>query len=285
MHKIKAKTFAEAYTKCLDVLINNPDYETSPRGLKINEILNAVIEIEDPTQNLFINSHRKFPVKYLAGELLWYFLGRNDLKFISKYSKFWNNIANVDGTLNSAYGHLLFKEHNEHGFNEWYWAFKSLVDDKDSRQAIIRFNKPTVSFKGNKDFVCTIYGIFHIREDELHFTIHMRSNDVWLGVTFDIPFFMILHQQMLGNLRYDYPGLKLGKYIHIANSLHMYEKNFDDAEKMVNSPIHSHGLPRLDYNLINAKGDCSNYLLDISKGIRYNGTDELLKWIDENANK
>lgn len=270
---------ASAYNECLAKLINNPDYKTAPRGMQINELLNVAIEIEDPTQNLFINESRKFPKRYLAGELLWYFLGRNDLEFINKYSKFWNNIANEDGTLNSAYGKLLFDDFNAHGFNEWLWAYRSLMSDKDSRQAIIRFNKPPVSYVGNKDFVCTIYGIFHIREDKLNFTIHMRSNDVWLGLTYDLPFFTILQQQMLRLLKDDYPDLKLGKYTHIANSLHMYEKNFKDVKNMLAHPILPDGLPPLDASLVNDIGMASKHIHDIANGVGYNGEDELLTWI------
>ena len=54
--------------------MENPEFETSPRGQKIKEISDAILINEDPTSNLFNNSARDVPLKYLAGELLWYFL-------------------------------------------------------------------------------------------------------------------------------------------------------------------------------------------------------------------
>ena len=35
-------SFAESYKYLANELVNNPEYQTSPRGLKINEILNII---------------------------------------------------------------------------------------------------------------------------------------------------------------------------------------------------------------------------------------------------
>lgn len=155
MKLIKGKTFADVYEQILSNIYYNCEYICKPRDQRIKEITNLIIEIEDPTSNLFINEARSTPERYLAAELYWYFSGRNDAEFISNYSKFWNKIVNLDNkTVNSAYGYLLFKDFNMYGINEWQWALNSLFKDKDSRQAIIRFNKPNHSYNNVKDFVC-----------------------------------------------------------------------------------------------------------------------------------
>ena len=82
MRIIQGKTFAEAYNKALLEIYKNPEYLSAPRGKKIKEILNLVIEIENPLSNLYKNEIRGVPEKYLAGELFWYFSGKNDLDFI-----------------------------------------------------------------------------------------------------------------------------------------------------------------------------------------------------------
>ncbi len=246
---INGKSFAEVYKEILTTLLYTPEHRSSPRGQKTHEIQNLIVEIEDVTQNIFTNKVRSVPKKYLAGELMWYFSGRNDLEFISKYSKFWDSISD-DGKCNSAYGNLIFTEKNEYGYNEWSWARKALIDDAATRQAIIRFNKPQHSYFDNKDFVCTLTGIFAIRNNKLDFTVTMRSNDVFFGMTYDYPFFLLLQQQMRLHLLKYYPDLELGKFTHMIMSAHMYERNFETVKKMLNEEFVSELLPLIDTNLV-----------------------------------
>lgn len=257
--KIQGSTFAAIYEQILRNIYLNPEYISSPRGMKIKEQTNLEITLTDPTSNLFINKYRSPKLNYLYPELLWYFLGRNDLDFISNYSKFWNKLTNT-GTLNSAYGYLLFTQKNEHGYSEYTWALESLINDKDSRQSILRFNKPAHSYKGNRDFVCTLNGIFNIRNNKLNFTTTMRSQDVWFGIIYDMPFFTILMQQMLSHLQEYYPELTLGKYVHYVLSEHIYEKDFSNIEQMLQYPFISDSTPLLNYNLIDKYGKPSNKL-------------------------
>jgi len=262
MRSLVHNTFAQLYREALEYIYYTPEYITAPRGLKIHEACNMEFVLADPTSNLFYNPKRSPKFRYLYPELLWYFSGRNDLEFISKYSKFWTNIANEDETVNSAYGHLLFNQKNEHGYTEYQWAYESLKNDKDSRQAIMRFNKPEHSYEGNKDFVCTLTGIFHIRNNQLNFTTTMRSQDVWFGIIYDIPFYTLLMQQMLNHLKPIYPELQLGTYVHYVMSEHIYEKNFPEVEEMLKYVFDSAGTPTLKENLIRIDGSPSDLLLD-----------------------
>ena len=276
---IKGKTFAEIYKKVLYEIYYNPEYICKPRGQKIKEITNVIIELEDPTSNMFINSIRSTPEEYLAAELYWYFNGTNTIDFISKYSKFWKKLVNPDNsTVNSNYGHLLFKELNEYGFSEWLWSYTSLLIDIDSRQAILHFNKPKHLFVGNKDQVCTLNGIFLIRDNKLNFTIIMRSQDEILGRTFDLPFFTILQQQMLSHLKYFYPDLTLGKFIYHTVSSHLYERNFELVEAMLDNDFIENKLPNLELDLINSFGEFQY------ENFVFNKKDKLISWIKERLN-
>jgi len=264
-------TFAEKYEELLKRVYNNPNYVSNPRGMEVKECLNTVVTCH-PAYGLYENKIRSTNLKYLAGELLWYFSGRNDVEFISKYSKFWKNIANEDGTCNSAYGNLIFKENP----NEWNWALESLLKDKDSRQAIIHFNKP-IHIKETKDFPCTVYGIFHIRNNELHFTIHMRSQDLILGAPFDYPFFMLLQQVMWLQLMQKYPELDLGMYTHICNSSHIYQRNYELVENMLKETFLPNCLLVDSQNPILHKD-----IIAMTYEKEYKGYDLFFKWLNEN---
>lgn len=281
---IKGKTFAGVYAQVLKKLMCEPEFIAYPRGQETREITNCIIEIEDPTSNIFTNAIRSTPKRYLAGELYWYFSGSNRLIDINQYSKFWNGLVNPDGkTVNSAYGYLLFKQQHASTFidqyityiNEWQWALQALIKDKDSRQAIIRFNKPCHSWYGNKDFVCTLNGTFLIRNNKLYLTIIMRSQDEIFGRTFDVPFFTILQQQMLSHLKPTYPDLELGSYIQHNISTHIYQRDFKLIADMIDYPISPAWLPRLNKDLIWPSGSFNYTNFETI-------TNPLINWIKEN---
>lgn len=256
MYSFNSITFAEVYKDVLKTLLNDPEYTTAPRGQNIKECTNVIIELENPYSNLYENERRGSQVDYINAELEWYFSGSNTIEYIGEKAKMWKTLLNPDGkTVNSAYGHLLFNEPNEYGITEYEWAIESLKRDKDSRQAIMHFNKPKHLFFENKDQVCTLEGTFQIREDKLNFTIVMRSNDAVLGLPTDIAFFTILQQQALLHLKQYYPTLKMGTYTHIVHSLHLYERNFGVVEEMLKHDFIQTGMPELTQSVITEKGE------------------------------
>lgn len=289
MRVFNGETFADVYESALYHLLNEYNYELSPRNMKVREIPNAALVINDPYSCLYDNKKRSSQFKYIAAELVWYFTGRNDVGFISKFAKFWDKIKNKDGSLNSAYGNLIFKEHNAHGKNQYSWALEKLKEDKDSRQAILHFNKQHHQYDNNKDFVCTLNGIFQIRNNSLNFTVDMRSNDIILGTPTDIPFFCTLQQQMLVHLQKYYPDLRMGTYTHIAHSLHIYERHFELGKKMLDFPFEEKYLPEMREAFIDESGVPLKMLVEIENEIEneeeYKFKDDLLhQWIIDALN-
>lgn len=247
---IECYSFAKAYEELSSKILHNFEHESSPRNYKINEILNFIIQIKNPYSNLFFNENRSPSLKYLKDELKLYFSGSNNLEEFGKASKFWLKLSNDDKTINSAYGYLLFVKRNIHGTSQWEWSKSSLLKDQDTRQAILHFNDSSHQYEGNLDFPCTLNGNFHIRDNKLHFTIMMRSNDLVFGVSYDIPFFMLLMQCMRLELLEKYPQLELGTYTHIVNSMHLYEKDFEKTEESLNHDFKEVFIPQITVNPI-----------------------------------
>lgn len=276
MRYVHGKTFAEAYKNLLIEVYNHYEYETAPRGMNIREILNCAVTIENPYSNLFKNEVRDLPMKYLKKELALYLSGRNDAKGFGEASKFWNKIANEDGTINSAYGNLIFKMDDTPGkISQWQWAFYSLIQDKDSRQAVMHFNRPCHQYLGVKDFPCTLEMIFHIRDNKLNATTVMRSNDVIKGTTFDIPFFMLVQQMMLNALKKTYPDLEMGTYTHLAHSMHLYESDFELVGKMLEKDFVADEMPKIE-NALHLLDD-SIMIKDITNGWRPKKDTEIIE--------
>lgn len=206
--------------------INEKGTTSQPRDLKVKEAVLTDFAI-DPRQPIANFPQRKFNWKYLAGELAWYLKQDRDVDYIGAFSNFWSHITNPHtNEINSNYGSLVFNA------KQFGWVVDSLVADKNSRQAIMFFNQPKFQFEGNKDFVCTMYANFFIRNNALHMKIQMRSNDIFYGLTFDAPFFSFLQQSVYLKLKETYPDLDLGMYYHYADNLHFYERHFDLAKEI-----------------------------------------------------
>lgn len=267
LKSIRTHTFATCYKEILRILLNEPEYSCAPRGMTINEITNFSFTIENPKACLYFNERRSSQEKYIAAEFLWYFSGRRDLLFIEKFASFWKNISNSDGTLNSAYGDLIFNKKNIFNKTQWEWAYDCLVLDKDTRQAILHFNTPDHQWTNNKDFVCTLTGNFHIRENKLNLSISMRSNDAILGTATDVAFFCILQIQMLKLLKPIYPELTLGTYTHFVNSLHIYERHFKLIDEMLKKEFIPIDIPVMENNFVNTKGESSAFIKKYTKAV------------------
>jgi len=247
-----------AFKSILNDLYNNPEFISKPRGKEVKEILNCIIEVQEPNMNLYKNEVRSSPEKYIAGELIWYFSGTNKPDWIetnfAKAGATWKKLHNADGTVNSAYGYLIFEEENEDHYGQYEWAIQSLIKDKDSRQAIMHFNKPRHQFDGNKDQVCTLVALLHIRNDKLYMTLTMRSNDVIYGFMTDYAFFNILHQQAYLHLKKYYKKLEMGTYTHISHSMHLYSTEYDLVKEMLKHDFIPNALPLLNTSIIKETG-------------------------------
>ena len=258
-------TLHEAYLGSLADVYDNPQFISEPRGQRCREVLNYRFTILNPVNEVIVTKdaeRNKVIADYTDKECELYNSGTNSAEDFGKASKFWLKLANPDGTVNSAYGHLV-KHKKSHGnpFYElaaningktaseisdylaqnahnamrtpWEWCVDSLRADKDSRQAVLRFSLPEHFYKGNKDMTCTLSGTFHIREDKLYLSIHMRSNDLMLGLVYDLPWFISLMDDMVAELKDLYPNLQKGSYTHLVDSMHIYDRDEDKILKMI----------------------------------------------------
>ncbi len=206
--------------------IDQKGSESAPRGHKVRELHLHTWKI-DPNFPIMNYEARPFNWKYFMGEMAWYLTRDNHIDFINNFSSFWNNVADSGGYANSNYGKLLFGE-------QLQWVLDSLKADPNTRQAIAFVNQPKFQYADNKDFVCTMYLNFWIREDKLHMKVQMRSNDIFYGLTYDAPFFATLQQSIWHWLKPTYPDLQLGNYYHCADNIHYYERHFEIADRIKN---------------------------------------------------
>lgn len=248
-----------AYLATLRDVLINPDFRASPRGKAVCEKIHYQFTVDQPSMEPIVTldeERNKVIARYTKAEFEVYAKGDTKVEDFGKISKFWLGLGNPDGTVNSAYGHLIFFSKScGNPFFEirpsrgdspgtvsndldsamrtpWEWARLALLIDPDTRQAIIKFHKHEHLWLGNKDQTCTVYGNFLMRENQLHLIIHMRSNDVVKGLVYDMPWFCYLLERMVSELKQKYPNLTVGTYTHIADSFHVYETDYEKAKSM-----------------------------------------------------
>ncbi len=226
------KSVNDVWTQAFEALSEQAEkgYEAGSRdGAVVGEICDAVFCVEDPTRSIVSSPIRKMPMRYAVGELAWYLSGSNKVKDISRFAKKWVDISDDGETNNSAYGWRIF---DKFGFDQWQYVKELLWKDPNSRQAVIHIkdadNRPT------KDVPCTVYLQFFIRNGKLNLSVHMRSNDIWMGVPYDMFSFTFLQMKMAMEL-----GVEIGQYTHYAGSLHIYARDYAAAQKNIEAMSHT----------------------------------------------
>lgn len=239
------KTFTnldEAYREVLKEVWTKFEYETSPRGLPIRELVDYQFKVLNPTSAPIVTAdveRNKVIADYTAKEVELYNSGSDKVADFAKASKFWEKLANPDGTINSAYGFLIWKNYSctsrfsGDAKTPWEWSRDSLLQDKNTRQAIMRFSLPEHQWMGNKDQTCTMHGNWLIRNNKLNLSIIMRSQDMVKGAVYDWPWFCSLIDKMLVELKPVYPELEKGTYTHFVHSIHAYTKDEETILKMI----------------------------------------------------
>lgn len=198
------------------------------------EIINAMIEIEDPTRCILHSKIRNLPMRYMIGELLWYLSGCNKLSAIQLYTGAWDRMSDNGVTVNSNYGHRVQHAMDEgddwHApFNQFDMVEKLLRADPASRQAVIHIKQARdLVTHPTKDVNCTVCLQFFVRDNKLYMTTYMRSNDLWMGFPNDV--FQFTCMQILLAMKL---GYGLGTYTHMVGSLHMYKRDMITAENNI----------------------------------------------------
>jgi thymidylate synthase len=207
----------------------------SPRGWKTKEILHAGFQLTNPRARLVLSRARRWSLPLALGELMWHLSASNEASVLTYYADQWRNFARGAAIPGSCYGFKLFKRSNDEP-SQWDRALRELRHDPATRRAVVMLHDGEFETE-DRDVACATMIQFLVRDDRLHATVYMRSNDVVWGLPYDCFLFTLLQELMAVEL-----GLKLGIYTHFATSMHLYERHFGKVEKL----LAAGHLPRLE---------------------------------------
>ena len=201
------------------------------KGVKVDntkEISPITLTLDD-NKKINVISIRNISLSYMIGELLWYLQGREDVNFISKFSEYWRIISDDNCTSNSAYGNIV---HERYQYDQLESVLNILKKDRNSRRALINFNVPNPNRRITKDEICTIVVQFLVRDNKVNCHVYMRSCDLYTGFPYDYIYFTCLQHIVAEEL-----SLEVGSYYHTCTSLHFYDKNEDDMNRINIYPL------------------------------------------------
>lgn len=237
LYTFKGDNIPALYTTILDLIVRE-GIIVGPRGLKTLELSPVLIEVQNPRRRMFGHPLRKDVSIFTYIEGLWILKSESKPDRLAHYVKHMGDFVNEKtGSLDGAYGPAInltaqpwtppFST-SQFGPNQWDEAYKRLRKDKDTRQAIITINNPLFHTLPTKDYPCTLNFQFLIREGRLDLIVHMRSQDAWWGFIYDTGEFQWFQEIVAGWL-----GLEVGRYYHFVGSLHLYERNWEQAGQVV----------------------------------------------------
>lgn len=202
------------------------------------EIIGFSEKLEAGGQNFLINPVRNLDPHYACAEFLWYLSMTDDTSFLQlfapSYSRFCEDGIHAFG----AYGQRWKANSQIEGMVEREDQLSEVIETlkrhPESRQAIITMWHGTdlehAINVDKKDLPCTLTHQFLLRNEYLHLVTTMRSNDVWLGMPYDV-----FCNTQLQKLVADILGVSVGSYTHNAGSMHYYERNFDKIDQVLSS--------------------------------------------------
>lgn len=232
---ITCDSLNEGYQELINAIRLAGQESTGRQQGAIHELLDVELVLNDPRKSVLSLPIRNMSRRYAAGELLCYIRGTNRKEDFAFYSKTWNKLANPDDTINSAYGYRMFKQRFDgETENRFHYALTQLLENPETKNAIVMLRDDTdIDPDHQKDRCCTLCLCFNIRDGKLNCRTIMRSQDLWLGLPYDVFCFTRLMQIMLYQYNTnceDGKEVELGTYTHQVLNLHLYER---DWEKIV----------------------------------------------------
>ena len=155
------------------------------------------------------------------GELCWYMAGTNQTEWVAYYISQYRSY-DENGYVHGGYGPRLRGPGDD---NQIQYVVGTLRRNPASRKAVIQlFDREDVK-EEHRDVPCTCTLQFVVRCGRLHLITYMRSNDLFLGLPHDVFAFTMIQELIARSL-----NVKLGTYVHMVGSLHLYTKDQQKAQ-------------------------------------------------------
>jgi hypothetical protein len=223
-HVYDVSDLAVAYPLMLKDL-ENDGQEVSPRG-KPNLELRPVLLITSEHAEL---AGAGVSYKFAHAEAMAYLAGWNDVAWLKRFNPRVAQFSDDGLTFHGAYGKRLESQLKH--------AVARLQADRESRQVVLNVWSIGDLWVTSKDLPCNTQLLLKLRDDALHLTAIVRSQDVIWGLPYDHHAWWVMCKQLAHII-----GCRAGTVTHFIDSLHLYlpAAGFYDAARVEQAKAATH---------------------------------------------
>jgi hypothetical protein len=252
----KFESFGSAYQE-LARTVRAHGVDAAPRGNAVTELRWPHIwHIVHPERWNLLIPGRKFNPFFALAEVVWMWSGKGGADFISFYNKSITQFLDQGiPYFHGSYGRRVrMAGYDEHPFrhipstrtqpgsngsipvvvDQLEHVIRKIQRDPHTRQAVVSLWDPVKdNLVESKDHPCNNTLYFQQRDGALNMTVVRRSNDLILGVPYNMCQFAHLQALVAGAL-----GVEMGHYSVMANNLHYYHDLYPDTLALVQEWAH-----------------------------------------------
>lgn len=202
---------------------NTENTQSNPCRGGSQELLHVALSISDPRLRWVLSRTPAINPAFALVEVVWIIRGRSDASFLVPWNSRLQRFAGSAEFLHGAYGHRLRKAF---GFDQLERAAEVLASQPGHRQVVLQVwdshqdaphadGTPT-----DRDIPCNTGAFLKIAEGRLDWLQFVRSNDIMLGLPYNLIQWTTIHEVIAGWI-----GVPLGQYHQISDSLHLYDRD------------------------------------------------------------
>lgn len=245
MHVFSGEDLNSVYLTALSTIRSKAHSTGDSRVGKVFDLGPAYFEFTNAKNQFLTLRNRNYNPYFAIIEAAWILSGNNSLNSLSKIISGYDKFSDDGHSLNGAYGHRIKNYFHKDQIES---VIKLLTDDPVSRRAVITLYCPDdLDNNLSRDIPCNISLCFKVRGGKLDITVMNRSNDVFLGIPYNVFIFNILQRHVALRL-----NLPVGVQRHFTDSLHLYECDFSRVDEIIKTNTHAEisswqKLPTPDY--------------------------------------
>jgi thymidylate synthase len=229
------------YAEILKKILENGIEEKNIRTGHICKSLPGMTMKFDLEKGFPLLTLRRIPLKVFIAEQVWFLMGNKNLRFLQNFTKIWDDFAEENNCVDSAYG---YRWRKHFGRDQIDGLIKLLNNDPTSRHGVILMWDPGDDglFSGTKkkNVPCPYTFTVQIIGGKCHLHLMIRSNDMMLGNPHDVAGFAFLNHLLAEKLNIR-PGFLT---VSISNA-HIYDIHFENAREIVKRNISHSAIPFL----------------------------------------
>lgn len=187
------------------------------------ELLHCAIQVGDPRQRWIVSRLPAMNVAFALAEVIWILSGADDVGFLTHWNSCYSRFVGTAGRAHGAYGARL---RSRFGLDQLDQARRILDRNPTTRQVVLNIWSASddLPFGTGRpragDIPCNLSACLRIAQDRLEWLQVCRSNDLFLGVPYNVVQFTYLQEVLAGWI-----GIEMGRYTHVVSSLHIYRHN------------------------------------------------------------